>query len=31
MKEIEITASSYEDALAQALEQLGLTEDQVEA
>ncbi len=31
MKEIEITASSYEDALAQALEALGLREDQVEA
>lgn len=31
MKEIEITASSYEDALAEALKELGLTEDQVEA
>lgn len=31
MKEIEITASSYEDALAEALKTLGLTEDQVDA
>ena len=31
MKEIEITASSYEDALAEALEALGLKEDEVEA
>lgn len=31
MKEIEITASSYEDALAEALEALGLKEDQVTA
>lgn len=31
MKEIEITASSYEDALAEALKELGLKEDQVEA
>ena len=31
MKEIEITASSYEDALAEALKELNLTEEQVEA
>lgn len=31
MKEIEITASSYEDALAQALQELGVSEDKVDA
>lgn len=31
MKEIEITASSYEDALAEALKELGVSEDRVEA
>ena len=31
MKEIEITASSYEDALAEALKALDLTEEQVDA
>ena len=30
MKSIEITANSYEEAVAQALEELGLEENQVE-